>query len=99
VTSFQIVIPDRDLVDLRRRLEAIRWPDAKTVDDWSQGVPLSYMQELCGYWAQGHDWRRAETRLGTNRSGVGTSLRSSSRSYSSTRSAHSFATCGEPRLA
>jgi epoxide hydrolase len=33
------------------------------VDDWSQGVPLAYLRELCAYWAGGYDWRRAEARL------------------------------------
>jgi pimeloyl-ACP methyl ester carboxylesterase len=63
VTRFHIAILDRDLIDLRDRLERIRWPDVETVDDWSQGVPLAYMRELCGYWAQGYDWRRTEARL------------------------------------
>ena len=38
-----------------------RWPDPETVDDWSQGVPLAYIQELCRYWSDEYDWRRAET--------------------------------------
>ena len=42
---------------------AARWPERETVDDWSQGVPLDYMKELCAYWAAGYDWRATEARL------------------------------------
>jgi len=43
IEPFRIVIPDEALADLRRRLAATRWPDAETVDDWSQGIPLAYV--------------------------------------------------------
>jgi hypothetical protein len=46
-----IAIPEADLDDLRDRLRRTRWPEAETVDDWSQGIPLAYVQELCSYWA------------------------------------------------
>lgn len=60
---FRIDIPDDDLADLRRRLHATRWPDPEPVDDWSQGIPLAYVQDLCAYWADGYDWRTTEERL------------------------------------
>jgi len=60
---FLISIPDDDLADLNRRLQHTRWPDAETVTDWSQGTPLAYLQDLCGYWADGYDWRACEARL------------------------------------
>jgi epoxide hydrolase len=63
VTPFRIDIPDAQLEDLRNRLRGTRWPEPATVDDWSQGVPLSYMQELCHYWAEEYDWRATEGRL------------------------------------
>jgi hypothetical protein len=44
---FRVAIPERALDDLRDRLSRTRWPDAETVDDWSQGVPLAHTQELC----------------------------------------------------
>ena len=56
---FTIEWSDDAIDDLRERLARTRWPEAETVDDWSQGVPLAYVQELCGYWADGYDWRRA----------------------------------------
>jgi pimeloyl-ACP methyl ester carboxylesterase len=63
VVPFQIEIPDADLRDLRERLQRTRWPEAETVGDWSQGVPLAYLEELCGYWADRYDWRSIEVRL------------------------------------
>jgi pimeloyl-ACP methyl ester carboxylesterase len=63
VEPFRIDVPEAELDDLRERLKAARWPERETVDDWSQGVPLDYLRELCAYWADGYDWRRAEARL------------------------------------
>ena len=63
VTPFRIAIPQADLDDLRERLVGARWPEAETVADWSQGVPHGYLRELCGYWADGYDWRATEARL------------------------------------
>jgi pimeloyl-ACP methyl ester carboxylesterase len=63
VRPFRIDIPEDQLVDLRRRLLATRWPDAETPDDWSQGIPLAYVQEVCAYWADRYDWRATEARL------------------------------------
>lgn len=60
---FRVDIPDETLADLRERLTRTRWPEPETVDDWSQGVPLAYLRELCAYWASDYDWRRAEARL------------------------------------
>ncbi len=60
---FSIEIPEAQLIDLRQRLAATRWPEAETVDDWSQGVPLAYLREFCSYWAQEYDWRVTERRL------------------------------------
>ena len=62
-TPFRIEIPDDAVDDLRRRLGATRWPEKETVDDWSQGIPLAYVQELCAYWADGYDFAAAEQRL------------------------------------
>ncbi len=57
VTPFRIDVPDSELADLTDRLRRTRWPDAEPVSDWSQGVPLAYLRELCDYWATGYDWR------------------------------------------
>jgi pimeloyl-ACP methyl ester carboxylesterase len=63
LTPHPIAVPQGDLDDLRDRLRRTRWPEREAVDDWSQGIPLSYVQELCGYWADGYDWRRVEAEL------------------------------------
>jgi pimeloyl-ACP methyl ester carboxylesterase len=63
VEPFRIDVPDPDLADLRDRLARTRWPEAETVDDWSQGIPLAYVQDLCRYWATDYDWRARERYL------------------------------------
>ncbi len=63
IQPFRIRISEDDLQDLKRRLQASRWPDRETVEDWSQGIPLAYMQEVCQYWANAYDWRATEARL------------------------------------
>ena len=63
VEPFVIDVPGDVLVDLRRRLLATRWPDPEPVDDWSQGVPLAYLRDICQTWAQDYDWRAREARM------------------------------------
>jgi pimeloyl-ACP methyl ester carboxylesterase len=58
---FRIEFPDEDLLDLRERLRRTRWPEEEP--DRSQGVPLSYLRDLCGYWASDYSWRATEARL------------------------------------
>ena len=53
-------VPESELVELRRRIKATRWPDRETVTGESQGVPLATMQELADYWATEYDWRKIE---------------------------------------
>lgn len=65
MNRYRIEIPDSDLDDLRGRLARTRWPERETVADWSQGIPLDYLRELCTYWADGYDWRATERRLNT----------------------------------
>jgi pimeloyl-ACP methyl ester carboxylesterase len=63
VRPFTISTDAAALDDLRSRLRNSRWPERETVGDWSQGVPLAYLQDLCGYWADQYDWRATEARL------------------------------------
>ncbi len=65
IVPFRIDISNAELADLQRRLRATRWPDAETPNDWSQGIPLAYVQEVCRYWAEEYDWRATEARLNT----------------------------------
>ncbi|WP_349294558.1 epoxide hydrolase family protein [Baekduia alba] len=60
---YVIEIPDAELDDLRARLGRTRWPARENVPDWSQGIPLAYVQELCETWATTYDWRRCEAEL------------------------------------
>jgi hypothetical protein len=63
MVPFRVDVPETELTDLRERLERTRWPEREPVDDWSQGVPLAYVRDLCDYWAHGYDWRASEARL------------------------------------
>lgn len=58
-----VAVPQDQLDDLRSRLRATRWPDAVPGSGWDYGTDLAYLQDLCAYWADGFDWRRAEERL------------------------------------
>jgi len=60
---FRIHASDDQLQDLRTRLRNTRWPESEVVNDWSQGTPLSYVQEVATYWADQYDWRSRETAL------------------------------------
>ena len=63
LVPFRVRIDDAAIEDLRSRLAHTRFPDREPVQDWSQGTPLSYVQELCGYWQRDYDMRRLEKRL------------------------------------
>lgn len=63
ITPFPIHASDAELKDLRTRLSMARWPDKETPDDWSQGIPLAYMQEIATYWLEHYDWRAREALL------------------------------------
>ena len=63
VRPFQISVPEAELVALRDRIKATRWPDRETVADHSQGVPLALIAGLAQYWAADYDWRACEKTL------------------------------------
>jgi pimeloyl-ACP methyl ester carboxylesterase len=63
VSSFRIAVPDAVLTDLKSRLRNTRWPEAELVDDWSQGAPLKWIKDVCGYWAEQYDWKKREAAL------------------------------------
>ncbi|MGO9684690.1 MAG: epoxide hydrolase family protein [Beijerinckiaceae bacterium] len=63
IRRFRINIPEGQLVDLRRRILATRWPDKETVTDDLQGVQLATIQKLARYWATDYDWRKTESKL------------------------------------
>src|SRR5271155_97634 len=63
IEPFRIAATDAQLEDLKRRLRETRWPERECVDDWSQGLPLAYAQEVAAYWLGKYDWRAREARL------------------------------------
>jgi pimeloyl-ACP methyl ester carboxylesterase len=63
IRSFRVDIPEADIVELRRRIAATRWPDQETVGDSSQGIQLAKLKPLVAYWGTGYDWRKAEAKL------------------------------------
>jgi pimeloyl-ACP methyl ester carboxylesterase len=63
IHPFEVNFPEAELTDLRRRIEATRWPERETVPDQTQGVQLTTMQRLARYWATEYDWRKCEKKL------------------------------------
>jgi hypothetical protein len=63
IRPFHYRATNEELADLKRRIAATRWPERETVNDNSQGVQLATMRKLADYWANHHDWRRAEAQI------------------------------------
>jgi pimeloyl-ACP methyl ester carboxylesterase len=63
IHPFHIEVPEEQLAELRRRIDATRWPTSELVEDRSQGVQLATTQALARYWATDYDWRACEARL------------------------------------
>jgi pimeloyl-ACP methyl ester carboxylesterase len=63
IEPFRIDIPQADLDELNRRLDATRWPDELPGVDWRYGVPLGYLKELADHWRNTYDWRAHEKQL------------------------------------
>ncbi len=63
IGPFTISFAQSDIDDLHDRLGRTRWPEPATVEDWSQGMPLPYLQELCRYWREDYDWAARQARL------------------------------------
>jgi pimeloyl-ACP methyl ester carboxylesterase len=63
IRPFHVNVPEAELTDLRRRVQATKWPERETVTDASQGVQLATVQALARYWATEYDWRKIEAKL------------------------------------
>jgi pimeloyl-ACP methyl ester carboxylesterase len=63
IRAFHVNVPEAELVELRRRITATRFPEKEPVDDESQGVQLATIQRLAHYWATDYDWRKVEAQL------------------------------------
>jgi hypothetical protein len=63
IRPFEIDVPQEELDELRRRVQATRWPEKETVDDATQGVPLETMRAVVRYWGDGYDFHRFQERM------------------------------------
>jgi len=63
IRPFRYKASEADLADLKRRINATKWPEPETVTDSSQGVQFATTQKLAKYWATEHDWRKCEAKL------------------------------------
>jgi pimeloyl-ACP methyl ester carboxylesterase len=63
IRPFRVKFSDAELADLKRRINATRWPEHETVSDTTQGVQFATTQKLAHYWATEHDWRKCEAKL------------------------------------
>jgi len=63
IRPFHVNVPEAELTELHRRINATRWPERETVTDQSQGVQLATIQKLAQYWGKEYDWRRCEAQL------------------------------------
>ncbi|MBB3237849.1 epoxide hydrolase family protein [Phyllobacterium endophyticum] len=63
IRPFTAQIPEKEIVELRQRVAATRWPDRETVTDRSQGAQLAKVQDLVRHWGTAYDWRKAEAKL------------------------------------
>jgi pimeloyl-ACP methyl ester carboxylesterase len=63
IHPFHVDVPDEELAQLRRRIDATRWPSPELVADRSEGVQLKTLKELARYWTTQYDWSKAEAKL------------------------------------
>ena len=63
IRPFRVNVPEAELTELRRRINATKWPERETVTDASQGVQLATIQALARYWATDYDWRKIEAKM------------------------------------
>jgi pimeloyl-ACP methyl ester carboxylesterase len=63
IRPFHVSFPEAELTDLRRRVNATRWPERETVTDATQGVQLATVKKLADYWGKDYDWSKCEAKL------------------------------------
>ncbi|WP_433975692.1 epoxide hydrolase family protein [Tunturiibacter lichenicola] len=63
IRPFKMHVPDRVLIDLRRRLAGAKWPDQLPGTTWEYGVDIKKVRELADYWQNGYDWRAQEAKI------------------------------------
>ncbi len=63
IQPFQVHVPDRALIDLRRRLAETKWPDQLPGTAWEYGADIKKVRELADYWGNSYDWRAQEAKI------------------------------------
>src|ERR1700761_1998854 len=63
IRPFKMHVPDRVLIDLRRRLAEAKWPDQLPGTTWEYGADIKKVRELVDYWQNGYDWRAQEAKI------------------------------------
>ena len=63
IRPFRVNVPEEEFTELRRRINATRWPERELVNDQTQGVQLAIIQALARYWATDYNMRAFETKL------------------------------------
>lgn len=63
IIPYRTEVPETAVADLRRRLRAARWPDRSEPSGWQLGCDTEFLRDLCNYWAQEYNWRRAEAEI------------------------------------
>src|SRR6185369_729742 len=63
IRPFQVNFPEAEIAEMRRRINATKWPERETVTDATQGVQLATIRALASYWGTEYDWRKCEAKL------------------------------------
>ncbi len=63
IRRFKVHVPDRILIDLRRRLAETKWPDQLPGTTWEYGADIQKVRQLADYWQKGYDWRAQEAKI------------------------------------
>jgi pimeloyl-ACP methyl ester carboxylesterase len=63
IRPFQMITPEAELTELRRRINATKFPEREPVSDATQGVQLATVQALARYWSTDYDWNKCQARL------------------------------------
>jgi len=100
IRPFRVDVPEAELAELHRRINATKWPERETVTDASQGVQLATIQALARYWTTDYDWRRCEAKLTpcriSSRKSMGSTSTSFMRVQNTKMHCHSSVTHGWP---
>ena len=63
IRPFTIAVPEVELVDLRDRLDRVRWAPEPRGGAEGYGVPVATVRALVEHWRQRYDWRATEARI------------------------------------